>query len=241
MTHPPSILALEEHALEAWPALATVRFGGWSFRFAEGYTKRANSASALTPDLPFAEIHREALRRYAERGLPPIFRIGPLAGPEPDGALDALGYRALRRTLVLTASVPDIPADAAVRIAPVPDGGWLDVHDPGRPVDRDQHARILAATELPAAHATLVEDGQPVAFGRVVVGRGLAGLFSILTLPRARGRGAGRCVVEALLGWAHGQGARTAYLQVETDNAPALALYRRLGFAETYGYHYRVP
>jgi ribosomal protein S18 acetylase RimI-like enzyme len=36
-----------------------------------------------------------------------------------------------------------------------------------------------------------------------------------------------------------GQGARVGYLQVEADNAPARAIYRRLGFADAFAYHYR--
>jgi ribosomal protein S18 acetylase RimI-like enzyme len=34
------------------------------------------------------------------------------------------------------------------------------------------------------------------------------------------------------------RGARTAWLQVVSDNAEALALYRKMGFAEAYRYAY---
>ena len=51
---------------------------------------------------------------------------------------------------------------------------------------------------------------------------------------------AGNLMLSALK-WARQRGARDAWLQVEADNAPALALYRSLGFDEVYRYHYRRP
>ena len=39
---------------------------------------------------------------------------------------------------------------------------------------------------------------------------------------------------------ARAAGAASAYLQVEADNARARAVYDRLGFADGYGYHYRM-
>ena len=42
-----------------------------------------------------------------------------------------------------------------------------------------------------------------------------------------------------LLRWAWQNGATHAYLQVDAENAPALAVYRKFGFATAYTYHYR--
>ena len=50
-----------------------------------------------------------------------------------------------------------------------------------------------------------------------------------------------RRLVQSALKWARQRGARSAWLQVEADNAQALALYRALGFDEIYRYHYRQP
>ena len=46
----------------------------------------------------------------------------------------------------------------------------------------------------------------------------------------ARGRGLGRALVVALLERLRGQGARRVSLEVRSRNAPAIALYRSLGF-----------
>ena len=43
----------------------------------------------------------------------------------------------------------------------------------------------------------------------------------------------------ALLGWGAAQGAGRCYLQVESDNAPALALYASLGFTRHHRYRNR--
>jgi ribosomal protein S18 acetylase RimI-like enzyme len=66
----------------------------------------------------------------------------------------------------------------------------------------------------------------------------LAGLYDVYTAPAHRDRGLARMLCENLLAHARSQGVRVAYLQVDCDNGPALSLYRRLGFAEGYSYHY---
>jgi len=63
--------------------------------------------------------------------------------------------------------------------------------------------------------------------------------FDMVTAESARGRGLATLVVHELLTWAWSHGASHAYLQVNDDNAPALAVYRKFGFATAYTYHYR--
>ncbi len=115
--------------------------------------------------------------------------------------------------------------------------GWL--HDPetmrltrGRPFTRA--AQQAWYDGLPGRTDYLVwgieAAGQPVgAGGFKSVTAADAELFVYVGEPSARGRGLGSAAVRALLDRAP---APRIWLEVGTDNRPALALYRRLGFAE---------
>lgn len=61
---------------------------------------------------------------------------------------------------------------------------------------------------------------------------GVVELTSMWVAPEARGRGAGAALVAAVLSWAARRGARSVALDVRAQNAPAIALYARQGFAD---------
>jgi ribosomal protein S18 acetylase RimI-like enzyme len=94
------------------------------------------------------------------------------------------------------------------------------------------HARTVLA-RLPGRVAyALIEPARAVG---LAVHEGVrVGLFCVAVDPAHRLAGLGTAVVRALVGWA--AGAREAYLEVERRNAPALALYGRLGFTPAYDY-----
>lgn len=239
---PALIRGLEERALNAWPALQTVLADGWVVRFSEGYTKRANSACALLPEpKPVAAVAEEITRLYARHGQPPIVRLTPLAGAGDADWLAAHGWRRLDETLILTAPLAGLAADAAVTVAGRPGEAWLAGFAAGNrygPAVRPTLEKMLAAIRPQAGYATLVEEGEARAYGLAVVERGMVGLFDILVEEGHRGRGLGRRLVSALMAWGRAQGAGEAYLQVMAANAPARALYGQLGFGEAYRYAY---
>jgi len=68
---------------------------------------------------------------------------------------------------------------------------------------------------------------------------GLLCVESVVTDVTVRRRGYARRMLSALIGWARTAGAEGVCLQVEADNQPAISLYRSLGLAELYRYHYR--
>jgi N-acetylglutamate synthase len=240
---------IEELAANAWPAPVVQLMGGWRLRFAWGLTRRANSVLPNDhnggPDLDERLALVEAF--YGRRGLPARYQISPAAQPAGlDRVLADRGYRRHLRILVLSAELATVrdrlvaPGDQVV-VADEPDGPWLDTMGAmlGYYGDGSLAGRMLASIGPPAAFASVRRAGRPLAIGRAVAERGLAGVFGMATVPEARGQGLGRSVLSALANWAATHGATHLYLQVDDDNLPALRLYHHAGFEPTYAYHYR--
>ena len=244
------VRGLEERAFNAWPALQTVVMDGWVLRFAHGYTKRANSVNAWHPSVDAGHVAMTAAPLYAAQGLPLVFRLSPLAGTGADADLFARGFTRADETIVMTtqlgANARNASAglvDTDVTIAAHPTSEWLAGFVAANAVPNRHHTTLsamLAGLRLPAAFATLTVNGEAVGYGMAVAERGMVGVFDIVTVAAARRQGVGLRVVNALLAWGQAQGATQAYLQVVAENAPALRLYRALGFTEAYRYHYRI-
>jgi len=136
---------------------------------------------------------------------------------------------------------PAAPHD--VRVTDDPAETWWEVWRAGihhgEGAHRDGEQALLARVESPSAFACALLDGEPVSVARAVTDAGWAGVFDVVTLPRARRGGAARAVLAALARWAASQGCAGMYLQVERDNAAALDLYGKAGFVEACRYHYR--
>lgn len=251
------IVAIEHAGFAALPPEHSLEDGPWVLRMAGGLAKRANSANPRAPGatLDADRIHRiETVYRHA--GFLPIVRITPLASPEADALLEARSYRIADRSLVMTARLaPAIPAAPAT----LPDGITLSIdttipetwHNAFAQFDdldargRATRRTMLDALDRPHAAITLRESkGNILGIGLAVRDDRYVGLFDVRVASAARGRRLGRAVTDAMLDWARSAGTVdmpvTAYLQVNADNVPALSLYRSLGFANAYAYHYRV-
>jgi len=84
----------------------------------------------------------------------------------------------------------------------------------------------------PDFHACLVTvDGEPVATGQRYTFDGASYISSIGTRPAWRGRGLGALVTRVLAAESLADGVDLIYLGVYTENAGAIRLYERLGFA----------
>lgn len=73
-------------------------------------------------------------------------------------------------------------------------------------------------------------DGAVVGVATFQVVADVADLHRVVVRADQRGRGIGGRLVLAGIDWAQASGAQRVLLEVEAENAPALALYERLGF-----------
>ena len=103
------------------------------------------------------------------------------------------------------------------------------------------NAELLARTPGDVIGVAATVKGSIVGLGRGVVTEGWLGIFGMVTAAEHRGLGVGASVLAELLREGRRLGATGAYLQVEADNAPALALYAAAGFTPAYDYDYWAP
>lgn len=237
---------IEEAGLNSWPALQQLLFDGWLVRFAQGYTKRANSVTPLYPSLLAAEEKIAWCEHlYQKHHLPPIFRL--LSFSEESQHLDHLlaqrGYSLLDRTLVWTLTLPSKLAPENSAISAIPLADWLPIY--GQWSTRDSefqqvHRELLEQILSPTLFAVLYQQGTAVACGLGVLEHEVFGLFDIVTDPEQRRKGHGRQLVTSMLAWGKQQGAQSTYLQVVHTNLAAQQMYATLGFQESYHYWYRL-
>lgn len=238
----------EAAGFRAWPAAAVHYDGTWVIRLTAGHpAKRLNSINPLDP----GDVHglperiARASRRFEAYGRPLTFRISPLSGPELSAYLDNEGWSRLSDSLVMRLVLEEAPVDEALDQIPLRDIGRfvtasLKVHGSDASL-RAGLSEIIGAIQ-PEAGLFALERGEEALATLICVHEGdIAGLFEIGTDEAVRNQGHGRNLILSALKWARLRGAREAWLQVEADNAPALALYHALGFTEAYRYHYRRP
>lgn len=179
-------------------------------------------ARALAASLGFREIRRlEQLRRSLYSPLPPVtLPDGVTVRAFRPGADDAEWLALNARAF---AGHPEqgawTPADLAARMREE----WFDPE--GFLVAAEPDGRMVAF------HWTKIHGGTRHEHGGTPHAHDPIGEVYVVGVdPGEQGRGLGRAMTLAGLHWLRGRGLPQAMLYVEADNAPALAVYHRLGF-----------
>ena len=243
-----SAYAVQAIAEASWPALEQEPLGDWNLRWAHGVTNRANSTRVGgDPGLPLVQALSYVQSWYAARGARAVLQL-----PDPwtaDAQLDALGWPAYKRTIVMTCESQQLAEHPAavgflISMRTDPTDDWWSLV-PLAAADLPVLAQILTRPTERAFATARDPDGTLLAIGRAAINSAGSqrwnGVANLNTTEAARGRGIGAALLAGLGRWALDRNATTTYLQVEADNLGARRLYERLGFSQHHAYCYRSP
>lgn len=243
-----TISEIEYLASHCWPAKEIERYQGWIIQWHDGVTWRANSVLPLgeTSDKILEDSIDYVINFYDERNTPPAFKITKESKPIAlDEVLDEMDFQKRMVTHVQTMPIEDLACldpRVEVDILKVTDESIDTLFHRSK---RDEFAlqirrEIIHRIEGEKKIARVKIDGQIAGVGLGVVEEDMLGLFSIRTMPEYLRRGVGWSLNCALSIWGEESGANAAFLQVEAENKPALALYSAMGFETLYTYWYRI-
>lgn len=252
------IIELERLTARHWRGSQEQWLGGWLLRAAEGFTGRANSALPLgDPGRPLDAALAAVTGWYRARGLSPMIAVPlPLEGAEvtaEGAALRHFDNHLSERTWVTRpgpayvmtadlAAVSDatgLPDGATFRVDAAPDDAWLDMYH-YRGQRRPQVSRTVLMSAQEQVFVSIRAGDEMLAIGRLSIADRWAGITAVEVSPAHRRRGLGTALTLAVCAEAERRAAKRAFLQVETGNEAALALYERCGFRNSHRYHYRI-
>jgi GNAT superfamily N-acetyltransferase len=242
----PSVEAFERAGLAAWPGIEVKWDGSWVRRAAGGYTKRANSTQCLDPeDGEDADLRVISASSWMViRGIKPVFRITPLASADLVEALEEARWQEIDHSHLFAMDLGEHEADPQAQLLPVLDPAFIAAQQQLQAYDEAVTAQmrdLLAKLVVPATGIVLHRDGAPVAAGLMAIADGIVMTGNVVTDPTRRRQGLAAAMMRSGLAWARREGAATAALNVQADNAAAIALYAGLGYSHQYDYSYRIP
>jgi N-acetylglutamate synthase len=212
--HRVSAREAESHAAPHWPGVVREPLGEWELRTEPSpkgrVRKRANSCLAMgDPGVSLGDAAGVVLDFYRARERTPMVQVE--VGSDADRWFADTGWEVVPGgdSLFLLGSI-----SRAQRLV--------------RPGD------ATLQTDGPRAHAAIPDQ----AFAKASIDGDWLGVHDLFVEPELRRRGLARAVMAALLEWGAEQGATTLWLHVETDNAPAIALYESLGLSTHHACRY---
>lgn len=220
-----------------WPAARVIQTDHWALRAGQGGGKRVSAATALGEG---AETYiAEAERDMAALDQAPLFMIR--GGEETlDTALAAQGYVIVDPVELLCAPV------AALTDLPIPRLTTFTVWEPLAIMKEIWAQGGIGLARLEVMHRAVDKTAilarwnqRPAGVGFVARDGDIAMVHAVEVLPAHRRQGVAQWIMRQAAFWAAAQGVETIAVLCTKANAPALALYKGLGFAPAGAYHYR--
>lgn len=241
---------------DAWPPQVTEYVGRSRLRWSSGFTRRANSCLAVGDDAEVTSLVAAATAFYARRSADPVFLLSTASAPPMlADHLSSLDFSPTAHTRVLTAPAALVASSAGSGVAS--GSGWtVEVHDEATDDWFEAFWDVDSSRSLNTTHRTIcrnvllrasggvfvsvVDAGQTIAVGQIVVNGPWAGVQCMATATSHRRRGAASVVLGELARHAVNRGVIDMYLAVMDANTGARHLYEQLGFSPAHEYCYYV-
>jgi ribosomal protein S18 acetylase RimI-like enzyme len=220
-----------------WPPAEYLEAGPWLLRRGNGGGQRVAAASTTDQAAGLAPAET-GMRAW---GQTPLFRLTPDQA-RLDRRLAEAGYALKDPVALYAAPVASLAdgRDETVKVFRVTsalamiDEIWArgDI-GPGR-------RAVMARATGPRMTFLARADDRPAGVAFVAVDGDIAMIHAIEIAPEHRRKGGGAILMRGAANFAAEQGAQWLTLAVTEANAPARALYERLGMAVAGSYHYRI-
>lgn len=231
------IESLEKIAQRNWMPEKTEEIGQWQLRSNKGFSFRANSTLPLggkgfgSPGIELKQAISQVMDFYTDLKQPAIFQILPSIHQELERSIKALGFRSKGEVRFETIKIDSTAIseskdlqDLELRITDHPTDDWLALH-----ADTSVAAELMLRT--PSKYLHLYEQSQIVATARAAFTEDWAGISRVRVRQDKQGQGLGRKIMLETLNEIKASGADRAFLQVESENFNALAIYHSIGFS----------
>ncbi len=234
----------------AWPAAVREDRSGWLVRWADGFTRRGNSALPIGGGDKVLELVAACEAFYRARQADPIFQVSSASAPaELAVYLTDRGYQETARTFVAHAPTEDVIGSTSAgrwssEATSEASDQWFDVYwsvesARGRSArDAALCRKVFLMPALPHSFVGVRHGTDVAAVGEIVVEDGWAGVQCMTTSADHRRGGAATAVLHRLAIEARSLGAEGMYLAVMADNDAARSLYETAGFQISHEYRY---
>lgn len=236
---------IEEMGLNGWPSISTQLYKGAVLRYANGYTKRANSCNPLyVKNININDVINYTEDYFNQLNQNVVFKIiDTKEYSEIDKILDIKGYSKIDLTdvLIIDLKNKEYITKHEIKFENCITDEWvnnfIEIYD--RSKDRDLIHSMLNNIKSKVITAQIDENNRTIACGYAVIENDWVGFFDIYVDEKLRGKGLGRSIMNGLINQSKNQGAVKSYIQVVSNNTAAVNLYKSLGYEFFYNYWYR--
>ena len=244
------IKTIQEIANNAWPASYNYLMEGWIVRLDKRVTYRANSVLPLNwwgDDLLSSVEKVEKI--YNQNQSPSIFMLHDKHEPKGlESLLIDLSYKRVMPTNVMGIEVSKIPnledsVDFTHKYSEKRLPIWypeLERLSPWRtPKKLSIMGEIMDRVTVPTKRFFYTEYNKKIiGVMLAIIDGSFMGTLNLAVDENYKRKGVATGLIKTADIWASSEGVKSIYLQVESENTPAVDLYKKLGFKEWYSYRY---